>query len=131
MKKIKLFFGIIILIVSMYFIYNQYNKVSILNSGIEIIIKKGDFSVPFNCEYLNKDLPKFLKFNYKGKEHSLRIKTDKCFELQKLKELRLLKNKKENVFILKDSKTIIEFYSSIVLFIIFILIFYRLILKPS
>ncbi|MFK8061376.1 MAG: hypothetical protein AB8B78_14980 [Polaribacter sp.] len=131
MKKIKLFFGIIILIASIYFIYNQYNKLSILNSGTEIVINKEDFSVPLNCEYLHKNSPIFLKFIYDGKEHSIRIKTDKCFEIQKLNELKLLINKKGNIYILKDSKVIIEFYSSIVLFIIFILIFYRLILKPS
>lgn len=130
MKTIKLFFGVIILSFSLYFVYFQYKKTLVSKKGKEIVIKKEDFSIPINCDFLNKDSSKFLKFIYKGNEYSLRITSKQCFEIQNLKELKLIKDEKNNVFVLNDSNLYVELYFSIILFLILFVIFYKIILKP-
>ena len=102
MKKVKLIFGIIALFFSFILIYNQYNKNLVFKNGKEIIIEKGNFSVPLSCEYTHKHSSKYIKFIYKGKEHSIKVKKKKCIEIKKIEELKLITNERENVFVLKN-----------------------------
>ncbi len=120
--KIRLIFFILILVFgSSLLLKTQLKRMDILNSGKEIRIEKDNFSTPINCEYLTKNNSKFLKFNYKNKSHSLRIKSKDCMKIKKQNFLLLMTNKKQNVFIYDINSLKIELISSFLIFLLVII----------
>jgi hypothetical protein len=120
-----LIFGVIILIKF------QYNTIEILTKGKEIIIEKGYFSIPVNCEYLSKNNSFFLKFEYKNKSHSIRIKSKDCFKIKKLDKLKLLTNSKEDTFIYNPTSKKINLGSSMIIFLILSICIYKIFRKTK
>lgn len=131
MKRSKIIFFSLLLVGFSFLISYQYDKLEILTTGKEVVIKQGDFAVPYNCEYIGKDNSKFLNFRYNGKDKSIRIKNKQCLEIQKMKELKLLTNSTESIFVLPNSNLKFQLASMYLVFFVFSFCVYKLMFKSS
>lgn len=123
------FFFLFLLVGSFLLTKFQYNKLELIALGKEIYIDKGFYTISSKCDYVSKDIPVFLKFDYNNKSYSIRIKSKDCKEITDLNKLKLLTNDKENQFIYDIKSVKIELLSSITLFLVLSFCFYNFLIK--
>lgn len=115
--------GVLIVIISIFLLIKNFEKLSVYTHGKEVKVDVVD--IPISCDTSNKNLKAFFRFKYKDNIYSKRIVGKYCDLLKNTKTLSLKTNSDNTIFVYQDEGICSELYSNIVLMFIGIFIIYK------
>lgn len=115
--------GILIVIISVFLLTKNIEKISVYTHGREVKVEVVD--IPISCDVSNKSLKAFFRFKYKDNIYSKRIEGEYCDLLKNAKTIKLKTNSDNTIFVYINESVYSEFYFNFILLFIGIFIIYK------
>ena len=114
------FLGLILVILSIVLLIGEKEKFDIYTNGVKIKVEVTNILT--SCKESNSDINPRFRFVYKGKEYVKQIYRGYCEKIKRGKEITLITNKKNSIFIFPEENLYEGLVSSIVLLVIGVII---------